>query len=89
MQVTFKDMPEIISNVGKLCTIDGLQYHLFDKNLRIGDTGASCFVIYDNTNMYHVKKINKQIVDYQEISQKPSWERNWDTLNKLMVLIQL
>ncbi len=35
---------------------------MFNKNSWIGDTGASYFITYNNTNMYNVKKINKQIV---------------------------
>jgi len=55
--VRFKDIPEEIPDVGQLCTIDGRQYHTFNKNSWIGDTGASCFITYDDTNMYDVTQI--------------------------------
>ncbi len=55
-------MPEVIPDVGQLCTIDGCQHHMFNKNSWIGDAGASCFNTYDNTNMYDVSKTNEQIV---------------------------
>ncbi len=55
-------MPEVIPNVGQLCKVDGCQYDMFSKNSWIVDPGASCFIMYDDTNMHDVKKINKQIV---------------------------
>ena len=61
-KVKFKEIPEVIPDIGQLCTIDGHQYHTFNKNSWIGDTGASCFITYDDTNMYDVTKINEKIV---------------------------
>ncbi len=61
-KVKFKETPEVIPDVGQLCTIDGHQYHTFNKNSWIGDTDASCFIAYNDTTMYDVTKINEQIV---------------------------
>ncbi len=32
MKVKFKKMPEVILDEGQLCTTDGYQYHMFNKN---------------------------------------------------------
>lgn len=81
MTVKLKEMSEIIPNVRQLCTIDGCQYHMFDKNSWIGDTGTSCFIMYADTNMYNVKKINEQIVGI-------SRNINATKLGKILVLIK-
>ncbi len=55
----FEKTSEFILDVGQLCTIDGHQYQTFNKNSWIGETGASCFIIYNNSNMYNVTKTNE------------------------------
>ncbi len=39
-QVKSIDTPEIIPEQGQLCTIDGCQYHTFNRSSWIGDTSA-------------------------------------------------
>lgn len=57
----FKDFRGAIPDMEKLCTFDGNQYYTFNKNSWIGGTGTSCFIRYNDTNIYDVKKNSKGI----------------------------
>ncbi len=83
-KVKFKNMPEVIPDVGQLCTIDGCQYHRFNKNTWIGDTGTSCFITTNDTNVYDVTKINEQIISGNVTATKMG--KILGCLNKWMVL---
>ncbi len=62
-EVKFINTLDIIPEQGQLYTIDGRQYHTFNRKSWIGDTCASCFITFDDTSMYNLKKIDEQIVD--------------------------
>jgi len=43
------------------CTIQGNTYPSFTESTWYGDSGASCHITNDDTDMYHVEEINELI----------------------------
>ena len=48
------------SKAGMMCTIGGVTFYLFMKNMWIGDSGTPCSIMNDNTSMFDVININSR-----------------------------
>ena len=60
-KVWFTEVVKQPSEAGMMCTIDGDTFYLFTKNTWIGDSGASCHIINNDSSMFDVIDIDESI----------------------------